>query len=102
MGKPRSGLTLNVSQRLSMVSMGLAASACRDILPRAARIQVPDQGCHTLLPHGQALLGRQAVDAAPGVRVGFDPAHGLGRKRGGSNCAHTSAPRNTATQAACD
>ena len=34
-----------------------------------------------LLPHGQALLGGYAVDAALGVKDGVDPPHGFGRQR---------------------
>ena len=37
-----------------------------------------------LLPHGQALVGWQAVDGALGVEDGIDPAHGLsGQRRAG-------------------
>jgi len=35
-----------------------------------------------LLPHGQALVGRQSVDGTLGIKDGVDPAHGLGRQRG--------------------
>ena len=45
-------------------------------------LQVGDQRCDVLLPHGQALVGGQAVDGALGVKDGVDPAHGLDGQRG--------------------
>ena len=50
--------------------------------PAHPGFEVGHQRRHVRLPHGEALLGRQAVDGALDVEDGVDPAHGFGGQRG--------------------
>lgn len=45
-------------------------------------LEFGDEGCDLLLPQGQALLGRQALDGALGRKDRVDPPHRLGGQRG--------------------